>query len=116
MREGKCGSLYLGIRDYTLREDGLLRDEWDDVVPIDEEGYVKICPRGGSAKRVKIAELVAKMFVPKRSPGKQLVYLDGNEMNWHADNLWWSNLPSLVRKLEEEEKEYGKKSKVRRGK
>jgi hypothetical protein len=41
----KLGFLHMGIRDYTISTDGILYDEWGDVVPMDEQGYVKICPR-----------------------------------------------------------------------
>jgi len=102
------GKMFTGRRDirtveldgrYSVSEDGMV---WSGGLPLEAIGGVGVNLHG---KRVKIAYLVARAFVPNEEGRKWVRHKDGDVTNNRAENLEWSD--------EKEEKRKGRKPDVR---
>ena len=51
---------------------------------------VQLAVRPGFHRAVRVARLVAELFLPPRPPGASLVFLDGDRRDVRAANLAWS--------------------------
>lgn len=57
---------------------------------IDTKGYLTVhLSDHGTAKYYQVARLVAEAFIGKPKPGQQVIHLDNDKLNNHADNLRW---------------------------
>lgn len=84
---------------YSVTDDGLV---WSGDLPLEAIGGVGVNLHG---KRVKVAYLVARAFVPNAECRKWVRHKDGDVRNNAAENLEWSD--------EKEESKRGRKPMLR---
>lgn len=96
---------YLGFQDYSITEDGKLRNDVTGKIlkpKIDRYGYLTIgIYNKGIKKYPTIHRLVALTYIPNPENKLQVNHKDGNKLNNAVSNLEWvSNRENIIHALE----------------